>query len=81
MNTSTERPQAPDTTRIRCDQNRIFGCGRLVTADVTTTPIGVSATGCLAIAWCDCGLPLSKHWTLYPTAQGAAAGQRPSDAA
>lgn len=60
------RPQAPATVRIRCDQNRIFGCGRLVTAEVTSRPIGVSATHCTAFVWCPCCLPLAKSWTLYP---------------
>ena len=63
---SAYRPQPPATVKIRCDQNRIFGCGRWNVAKVGTTPIGPGATGCHAFAWCACGLPLARGWTLYP---------------
>lgn len=60
------RPMPRTTRRIRCNQNRIFGCGRWNVAPVMTTPIGPGATGCSAFVWCVCGLPLAKNWTLYP---------------
>lgn len=56
----------PATVKLRCDQNRIFGCGRLNAVPVTYTPIGVSALAMNADGRCECGLHLVKVQTLYP---------------
>lgn len=56
----------PDRIRIRCDQNRIFGCGRLVTAYPSYRRLPGGAVVQHASAWCPCCLPLAKVRTLHP---------------
>jgi hypothetical protein len=57
---------APTTLRIRCDQNSLFGCGRVNVATAVYRPIGVSAVSQSAFVNCPCCLPLSHYKTLYP---------------
>lgn len=47
-----------ETRRVRCDQNRLFGCGRVNDLSVTYYVIGVSRRRFMASGWCACGLPL-----------------------
>ena len=58
---------APRSVRLRCDQNTIFGCGKVTTVTAEYRPIGPSAVTQSAFVWCACGLPLASHRTLYPT--------------
>ena len=56
----------PATISVRCDQNRIFGCGRVNRLPATYNPIGASALSMLALGPCSCGLPLARVQALYP---------------
>jgi hypothetical protein len=47
--------------RLRCDQNRLFGCGKLSDVPATMLVIGRDRHRVLAGGWCQhCGLPLSR---------------------
>ena len=48
------------TMRVRCDQNRLFGCRRVNVLPVTESIIGVSRRRFMAVGSCVCGLPLAR---------------------
>ncbi len=53
------RPALTETMRVRCDQNVIFGCGRVNALPVTRVPLTPERVTLLATGRCTCGLPLA----------------------
>ena len=58
--------------RLRCDQNRLFGCGKVSPIPATTLVIGHDRQRVMAYGPCEhCGLPLARYRDAAPEESAA----------